>query len=578
MPAILRGAEPTADAAELARNWERLLQRQGTFREMWQTIADYLCPHKSTITRTYEPGAKQTSRVFDGTGIRAPFLLAASIHGGMTPVTQKWLSLTVRQKELKRLPGAQAWLEEDADRLHLAKMQANWNTEIAEWYHDLVTFGTGAMLTEAKPGDPRGLNRFGGFRYKTLPIGSYAIDEGRDGRVDTLYRTFTLSRRTVLRTWGAAVAIDRGFREQAEQNPYEPTEILHAVYPRQERRRRSLGPRGMPFTSCYVLMRAGDAQGGTAASGERIVLAEGGYRQFPFAVARWSQTSGEVYGRGPGHNALPDIRTLNRMKELNLQYMSKVVDPPMLQKHEAVLGVTDLTPAGVTVVDYEGPVGEAVSAMEIGRNDRQVWITVDDLKESIREAFYWSLLQLQERKGMTATEVQIRYEFMQRLLGPTFGRLKDEGYAPILERDFALMAFYGALPPVPEELAVYGDAVDIDIEYEGPLARAQRSHDLVAIDRFNGWLGSVLPFYPQAQDIADFDEQGRVVAEVAGMPANILRDEKAVARIRQDRAQQQQQAALLETIAGGAEALGKAGPGVKALAEARQAGQEGTPA
>lgn len=575
--AILRGATPTAKASDLARKWSHMRERQGTFRDMWQLIADYCAPSKSNVTRTYEPGAKQTSRVFDGTGIRAPYLLAASIHGGMTPVTQKWVSLTVRQKEIKRLEGVQAWLEEDADRLHLAKMQSNWNTEIAEWYHDLVTFGTAAVLTEAQPGNPFGSDRFGGFRYKTLPIGSYCIDEGKDGRVDTLFRTFTLSRRTVVNRWRER--LDTGFTQQAEQNPYEPTEILHAVYPREEgRRRRSAGPRGMAWVSCYVLMHGGDAQGGTAGSAERVVLEEGGYRQFPFAVARWTQTSGEVYGRGPGHNALPDIRTLNRMKELNLQYMSKVVDPPTLQRHEAVMGVTDLTPGGVTIVDYDGDVNQAVATLESKRNDRQVWITVEDLQNSIREAFYWSLLQLQERKDMTATEAQIRYEFMQRLLGPTFGRLKDEGFSPVIERDFALMAFYGALSPPPEELAARGDAVDIDIEYEGPLARAQRSHDLVAIDRFNGWLGSVLPYYPQAQDIADFDEQGRTVAEVAGMPANIIRDAKAVARIREERAKQQQQAALLQTLAGGAEAVGKAGPGIKALAEAREAGQEGAAA
>ncbi len=569
MATILRGYTPTAQAGELVRQWSDLRNQQATFREMWQTIADYLCPHKSNVTRKYEPGAKQTSRVFDGTGIRAPLMLAASIHGGITPVTQKWLSLSIRQKEINRLPGVQVWLEEDADRQHSAKMQANWNTEIAEWYQDLVTFGTAAILTDAKPGDPFGRNRFGGFRYKTVPIGSYCIDEGRDGKVDVLFRTFTLSRRVVLQRWGHR--IDSGFREQATAKPYEPAEILHAVYPRAEgRRRQSVGPRGMPFVSCYVLMQGGDGQGGTTAGGERVVLDEGGYRQFPYAVCRWSQTSGEVYGRGPGHNALPDIRTLNRMKELNLQYMSKVVDPPTLQRHEAVMGVTDLTPAGVTIVDYDGDLNEAVQPLESKRNDRDVFVTVDGLKEDIREAFYWSLLQLQQKPDMTLGEVQIRVEFMQRLLGPTFGRLKDEGLNPIAEREFALMAFYGALAPVPEELVQYGAAADIDIEYEGPLARAQRSHDLVAIDRFNGWLTSVQPFYPEALDIADFDEQGRTVAEVTGMPANIIRDEKSVSRIRQQRAEAQQQAALLQTLAGGAEAVGKAGPGIKSLAEAQQ--------
>ena len=42
----------------------------------------------------------------------------------------------------------------------------------------------------------------------------------------------------------------------------------------------------------------------------------------PFIVARFSKTAGEVYGRGPLIDAIADIKTLNKTKELILKNAS----------------------------------------------------------------------------------------------------------------------------------------------------------------------------------------------------------------------------------------------------------------
>ena len=51
---------------------------------------------------------------------------------------------------------------------------------------------------------------------------------------------------------------------------------------------------------------------------------------------------------------------------------------------------------------------------------------------------------------MTATEVQVRYELMQRLLGPTLGRFQSEFLNPLIERVFGIMFRANAFLPAPE--------------------------------------------------------------------------------------------------------------------------------
>ena len=87
-------------------------------------------------------------------------------------------------------------------------------------------------------------------------------------------------------------------------------------------------------------------------------------------------------------------------------------------------------------------------------------------------------LELNEGPQMTATEVQVRYELMQRLLGPTLGRLQSEFLNPIVERAFYSMLRGNALPPMPEVLQQIGG--DLDIEYVGPLARSQKMDEVTS--------------------------------------------------------------------------------------------------
>ena len=158
------------------------------------------------------------------------------------------------------------------------------------------------------------------------------------------------------------------------------------------------------------------------------------------------------------------------------------------------------------------------------------------LRTAIRQAYYSDQLQLQEGPQMTATEVQVRYELMQRLLGPTLGRFQTEFLNPLIERAFGIMLRANAFLPTPNEL---GDE-NLDIEYVGPLARSQRMEESVAVERLYQLAMNIAQADPSVMDIINNDEAMRLRANLLGVPKSVLRGRDEVEEIRTQRAEQQQ--------------------------------------
>jgi hypothetical protein len=145
---------------------------------------------------------------------------------------------------------------------------------------------------------------------------------------------------------------------------------------------------------------------------------------------------------------------------------------------------------------------------------------------------------------MTATEVQVRYELMQRLLGPTLGRFQSEFLNPLIERVFGIMFRADAFLPAPELL----QGQSIDIEYVGPLARSQRMEEAVAVERLYQLAVQLGQADPSVMDILNNDEAVRMRAELLGVPKSVLRGREEVDELRQARmeAQMMQQQMMMQ--------------------------------
>jgi hypothetical protein len=520
-----------------------------TYAALWQELAEYIIPRKSDMLWQSSPGEKKTDKVFDSSAIHSNELLAAAMQGTITNHATKWFGLRMRNDALNGIKAIKEWLEDCSQRMFHAFNQSNFHSEVHESYLDLGAFGTSGLFMEENPADNQKF--FPGFNFRAMSLKEFCISEGPDGRVNAVYRRFSMELYAAFKEFGEAlIKDDPALAEKLVTKPYERYEILHCVYPRDFPDPRK-GGKGLAWESTHILLK------------RRRLLRESGYHEFPFLVPRWTKASGEIWGRGPGNTALPDIKTLNRAVELTLKALAKSIDPPLGVLDDGVVGQTvDMRAGGVNVIREKGAIESLVTRGEWDFAN----LEIDTLKSAIVRVFFADQLQLQEGPQMTAHEVSVRYELMQRLLGPTLGRLEQELLNPLIERAFGMMLRADALLPPPSELTeAIGTGEEIDIEYESPLALAQRAQELQGMERALTLLTPLVEVKPDIVDNFDLDEFARHASMLAGMPSKILNDRKKIEKIRAGRVKAQKDQKGMDEELQGSQVLKNLAPVVKEL-------------
>ncbi|MBF0285228.1 MAG: head-tail connector protein [Magnetococcales bacterium] len=539
------------EAEEILRLYENLEASKSPFNNLFQEVSDFILPSKPDVIQSNLPNRRKGAMLLDSTGVHACQLLASSMHGALTPTSLKWFGLKLRDDVINDQPEVRNWLEDCARRLDNALNSSNFSSEIHEVFLDLAGFGTAAVLQEELPKDEGG--GFAGLHFETLPIGDYVFAEGRNGRVDTLLRRFTLSAGQAEARFashpgfqGFGDKLQAALREHGPEGRQKRFSFIHAIQPRPKSHS---GPRRlayrMPLASIMVEVD------------EKKVIYESGYREFPVAVVRWSQTSGDDgWGRSPGMTALPDVKTLNEADKLALMALQKDLAPPLIAPNKGLIGGFSFSPNAINYYDNTKGKPEYLTSgvrWDVAR------LKSDERRERVRRIFYADQLMLQQGPQMTAAEVHVRFELMQRLLGPTLGRLIAELLNPILHRGFQLMLRAGGFPNPP--LALQGmlerkGPPTLDVEYVGPLARAQKAQEVVAIERAYTLASSISRSRggdPAIFDNLDDDKALRYGAEQAGLPGDILRGDSDRDSVRAQRMKQaqQMQAALAQQAAKG---------------------------
>jgi hypothetical protein len=402
--------------------------------------------------------------------------------------------------------------------------KCNFSTEVAECYQDLVGFGTSALQFDVKTKDAQ----FDGFNFRACHLAEVVIAESEDGRIDTVFRKLKLTARQAYQKFGD----DAGEKtlKALEADPDKVFEYVQAVFPRELKGEPAMvaPPHQRPF-ACYFISVA-----------DKKICKESGYYELPFMVPRWAKTTGDIYGFGPGCVARADIKTLNSARKLAMKAWEKSIDPPLKAMQNGILGKIDMRPSTVTYVRDMNNLEPIVNATNWNADQ----LMLGDVRGSVRRIFFSDQLELNEGPQMTATEVQVRYELMQRLLGPTLGRLQSEFLNPIVERAFYSMLRGNALPEMPDVLQSQGS--DLDIEYVGPLARSQKMEEVTSIQRAVDGIMQLAQVNPEVLDIVNVDKAARTISDRLGAPADMLLGDEQVNELRQERQQQQQAQAEME--------------------------------
>jgi len=533
---------------EIIQRYDALYsERKGNVESIWELIERFVLPLRGEFYSTLNSEGEldwHRRDIYDSTAIFACQSLAASLHGNLTSPGQTWFELRFRDEELNEADEPKEWLDSVTKIIYNAVNESNFDIEIAEAYLDLVGFGTSVLIEELD-------EETGMLNFSAIPVREIYFEEDDKKQVAKLYRRLQWTPLQIISKFGEKNVPDR-INKLAEDPSSSTTreDVIFALYPRKTSKDidtgKPLAPKVRPVGYKYVLK-----------NGQETLGEEGGFYEMPAFVARWRKSAGSRWGHSPATIALADILTLNQIKEATLEAAGKAIDPANLAEAGNIIGDMELDKGGLTIVTdinglkpYESGSKFDISNLEIGM-----------LTESIRKAFFQDQLELKDSPAMTATEANIRYELMQRLLGPTFGRVKTDMLDPLIQRAFNILFRGGLLPEVPQGL----EEADIDISYSGPLARSQKYDAAATVQEFIMQIAQMAEIFPDAMDILDVDGAVRAIANARGVPAKALKGDAEIEEIRKARAEQQQAAqqtqqaqemgAAMENVGKGGEAL-----------------------
>ena len=552
-------------ATSVIANWQRLEGERGTWKSHWQQVADYMLPDRGDYVNARSPGQKRMQLIVDSTAPWALQQFSAGMHSLLTSSTLKWFALLPDDDRLLDLPGVQQWLDDVGDRMYSVfnSPRHNFASQSHELYADLGSIGTAVMAVLESPKS--------GILFSGKHLKECVIAENEEDRVDTLIRKWEWTAKQAVQQWGKAAG--EGVLRAFAVKPESKFSFLHSVQPRIDRKTGRSDATNMPFESRYVSM----ADGAT--------IAEGGFDEFPYLVPRFSKAVGEIYGRGPGMMVLPDVKMLNKMTELVLKSGQIAVQPTLLVPDDGYFLKVRSVPGGI--IPYRAGSKDEIKPLQTGGQVQLGMELLNSLKQQILRGFYvdWLLLATDPMnpasagKGITATYTLHDRDQKMQLLSPLLARLQSEFLGPLIDRVFAIMMRQSMrfrfgpgspLPPPPPGLS----GQQIKVEYISPIAVAQRSSELDAVGRLIQtamMLGQVDPTAPRTLDI---DFILRRTGRDLNTPARALRSAEDVQAERAALAEQQAQAAQVQSLAGVAGAARDGGAAAHSLAQAFQPQQQ----
>ena len=516
--------------SELGSRLNQLKENRVAWESHWDKIISLVNPRRGLMTDNESSAKRRGVEIYSSEALHALQTWADGMKGYLVSPSMNWFRLTTPDRGLQQSIIVKAWLQEVEEAMYLALGRSNFYSAMDEYFLDAGSVGTAVMFSEEDLGD-------GSIDFMVRHPRECFISENRRGRVDTLYREFPMSLRTLVDTFGKE-GLPLSMQEAVDKTPFKKVSVFHALFPGSDRSAQLKVEFKKTFSSVYWI------------SEEQTVLRESGYDLFPCQVWRTRKNVDEEYGRSPASDALVEVMGLNAISKGILKQVQLAAEPP-LNVPEELKGRARFNPGGH---NYYQDGQRLVSPMLIAGDIRGAMDREGMYRQSIKDHFsvdFFMLLNSAE-KTMTATEIVERQGEKAVVMGAQVGRLQSECLNPLMDRVFDIEFRAGRLPPPPQEV-INTPGARIDIDYLGPLAQAQkRLFKTQGINQSMAALEPMMVAFPEVRHILDPIKVAREIMDANGMPQSTLRtDDEVAVLVDADRQQAaaQQQAELAKTVA-----------------------------
>lgn len=485
---------------------------------------------------------------YDSSATMSGELMADGMYGSMCAPSLNWFSYAFDDDELNDTDQYAEWLDEVEQHMYeVLTSRSNFYPETPKILKQGVFVGTVPIDHEVTTNGEQ-------LIVASHPMENY-LALNRNRQIDTRLRVFPITADQAREEFGKD-NLPKTVKQALRSQPYKEFTFEHFMMPRRALEDNAVGKKAKPFVG-YVRLE-----------GDETIIKEYGYDVLPGMNWLFAQRGNDPYGYCPTHNAMPDIITLNQMIRTLLQYGERIADPPSWLPYERMNA--NLSPGGRNTYVDPGRVG---MFQQLPGGFPVDWEMVQYFQERIKEQYkvnhFLMLMAADSNKQMTAREILERKSEKLSVTGSTIGRFERDYLSKVHRLMLGKELELGRLPPPPEG-AEFLLKAPLKIDYQGPLAQAQKEQQTVqGIINVVEYALALAQLDPTIVKKLKAEYLLEEVLEVYGTPEKAIVGEKQFRAIKQKMEAQAEAMAKAQTMA----EAGKGAQGMaKAAAEAAQGG------
>lgn len=442
-------------------------------KQPWLHVIDecyqYFAPGLNPLRQNPQGGAPRPARgsdlrsegVFDGTGIRALGRLASRLKREFFPQGQQWALME---------PGAFLAPGQDVTEVHRSAMQettevafsglaaGGWDEAAEESIFDGGLSGVGLMKGGLAPGPDVLLD------FESVNQVECAFEHGLAGKIWGFNRMLWLTREMI-----------QAYYPEAENLPANERDAVNPAMPKRHTVHEATYLSPLDGIWHYDVVLDGDAG--------PVSMYERDYLVCPWVAWRYMRMSGDVQGRSPAMQALPDVRVLNHVKRIRLQAANIRSVGVYTVLHDGIFNprTARFKPGALLTVGSNARENPTIQALPLSGDIQLNEIIIEDLVASIKDTMLDHPLPDAKGPVRSPTEIVERIAEAREKRGQPGGRLTQEMGIPSLRLALYLLQEAGQLPKLSEVRPPVGgapqplrlDGTDVKVVFTGRQARTE---------------------------------------------------------------------------------------------------------
>lgn len=536
------------------------------YEDDWRQIASLAQPARSRFLNQKGAKAKAgralNARLQDDYGILSFRTLGNGMQSGLSSSSRPWFITKTADPDLMHDHDVAAYLGLLDQNIYALLWRSSYYDASKHGYAEMGLFGTEGGFMEVNLGTNAVCH--------AMTAGEFWTALGQDRRPNLMYRRVPLTIYQLVEKFGANPfnrhdvdwsRISPTVKTLWDAGSYEVVcDVFHAVEENCDCVEGALGPRGMKFSS--VWWDQGDGR-------KAVTLRESGYEEQPFWCPRWAVAGSDVYGTGPGSEALPSLRNLQMQAKRKAEATDFVVKPEKLVPASLKGLLRGMPGNNIAVANADidrviVPYTLDYRFIEVLGNDiAKIEQRLDQLTYA---ELFMAITRLEGGNYKNVEEIASRNQEALSQLGPVIESASIEKLAVVHNRAMGIVLRSGIMPDAPEQL----QGAEVKAEFTSILAQLQQAVGIGQIERAAGFVGNISAVFPMAIDKIDPDGMIDEYFDRASVPARMRRSDEAVQEVRAQRAQQQKMAQLAATMP----AVKDGAMAARLMSEAKTGGQQ----